>query len=293
MRLPCLAGAADYAATIFWGDGGMSSGTIVAGEAGGWEVRGAHAYATPGSKFVWVTITGGGAAIASVNTTATIANPAMHGSGVNMSGLRAHTWTDRVAHFSDDNPWASAGDYAVTIDWGDGQSSAGTVAANPGGGWDVIGTHAYAAPGTFAVATTIADGDGGAVTTASAALPRNPRYLRYPLAGKGADISVLRGRTFSGPVAVLTNPFPDYANGDLSGTIDWGDGSSSAATFIKTPAGAWAVTGTHAWATKGTYAVTVTVNDSLARTATVRTEATVLRPRSAGVASRPRKASTT
>jgi len=170
-----LAGAADYAATIDWGDGSTSSGTIVAGALGGWEVRGAHAYATPGSKAVSVTITGGGGAIASVNTTATIANPAMHGSGVNMSGLRAHTWTDRVAHFSDGNPVASAGDYAVTIDWGDGQSSAGTVAANSDGGWDVTGTHAYAVPGTFAVATTITDGDGGTVTTTSTAVPRSPR----------------------------------------------------------------------------------------------------------------------
>jgi hypothetical protein len=279
----------DYAATIDWGDGSTSAGTIVAGALGGWEVRGAHAYATPGSKFAWVTITGVGGAggMTFVNTTATIANPAMHGSGVNTSGLRAHTWTDVVAHFSDDNPMASAGDYAVTIDWGDGQSSAGTVAANSGGGWDVIGTHAYAVPGTFAVATTITDGDGGTVTTASTAVPRNPRYLRYPLGGKGADVSVLRGRTFNGPVAVLTNPFPDYANGDLSGTIDWGDGSSSAATFVRTPAGTWTVNGTHAWATKGTYGVTVTLNDSLARTATVRTEATVLRPKSAGVASAP------
>ena len=131
------------------------------------------------------------------------------------------------------------------------------------------------------------------MTTTSAAVPRNPRYLRYPLRGTGADVRVPRGRTFSGPVAALTHPFPDYATGDLSGTIDWGDGSSSAAAFVRTPAGGWAVTGTHAWAAKGTYAVTVTVNDSLARTATVRTEATVLRPKSAGVASRPRKASTT
>src|SRR5271166_4889754 len=46
----------DYSATIDWGDGTASSGTIVAGPSGGFEVFGAHTYAEEGSYIPDVTI---------------------------------------------------------------------------------------------------------------------------------------------------------------------------------------------------------------------------------------------
>jgi hypothetical protein len=54
-----------------------------------------------------------------------------------------------VAHLIDGDTTAVASDYTATIDWGDGRSSAGSVVAAAGGGFDITGTHTY---GTTAAA---------------------------------------------------------------------------------------------------------------------------------------------
>ena len=41
--------ASDYSANIVWGDGAQSTGTVTAGQNGGFVVSGTHTYATPGS----------------------------------------------------------------------------------------------------------------------------------------------------------------------------------------------------------------------------------------------------
>ncbi len=53
---------------------------------------------------------------------------------------------------------------AVTIDWGNGQSTTGVVQANAGGGYDVVGTATYAAPGDYALTVKVAAADGSAFT---------------------------------------------------------------------------------------------------------------------------------
>jgi len=54
-----------------------------------------------------------------------------------------------VGSFFDDNPLSTVGDFSVTIDWGDGASSVGIIAKQPDGRYQVTGSHAYAASGTF------------------------------------------------------------------------------------------------------------------------------------------------
>jgi streptogramin lyase len=67
-----------------------------------------------------------------------------------------------VATFTDGDASAAAGDFAVTINWGDGtppDTTTGKVAAVPGqpGAFTVNGTHTYASTGSFNIAVTIAD----------------------------------------------------------------------------------------------------------------------------------------
>jgi hypothetical protein len=59
-----------------------------------------------------------------------------------------------VATISDPNTSATASAYSATIDWGDGSSSAGTITGG-NGAFNVTGSHAYAAAGTYPVAVTI------------------------------------------------------------------------------------------------------------------------------------------
>ena len=58
--------------------------------------------------------------------------------------------------------------YSASIDWGDNQTSAGTVSMAENGTFSVSGSHTYASHGSFTVKTTIAD-TGGSTASATAA----------------------------------------------------------------------------------------------------------------------------
>jgi hypothetical protein len=60
-----------------------------------------------------------------------------------------------VGHIFDHDPTAQPGDFTATIDWGDGQSSAGTIISVPGNGFDVSGSHTWGAVGDVPIAVTV------------------------------------------------------------------------------------------------------------------------------------------
>jgi len=72
-----------------------------------------------------------------------------------------------VASFRDANQAADAAEFAATIDWGDGSSSAGSISGSGGGPFWVQGCHSYADLGLHTVTTTIAD-DAYTVTATGA-----------------------------------------------------------------------------------------------------------------------------
>src|SRR6185503_7221770 len=69
--------------------------------------------------------------------------------------------------YTDANAAAPVSDFAATINWGDGSSSAGVVTAAGGGAFVVSGTHTYAAGSSgHAITVSVAD-RGGSTTTAT------------------------------------------------------------------------------------------------------------------------------
>ncbi len=69
-------------------------------------------------------------------------------------------FTDRlIARFEDYDLGTKAIDYHVTIAWGDGTTSAGTVVQDPNNTsvYYIYGSHRYSAPGNFTVTSTILD----------------------------------------------------------------------------------------------------------------------------------------
>ncbi len=66
---------ADYTATIDWGDGATTPGTIGPAPGGGFAVTGSHTYAAIGSYQTSVAIKDAGGATATATSTATVANP--------------------------------------------------------------------------------------------------------------------------------------------------------------------------------------------------------------------------
>src|SRR5207244_290940 len=61
-----------------------------------------------------------------------------------------------------DTATVTSSSFSVSINWGDGYSSAGTVTGSST--YTVTGTHVYASNGTYTVTTTITDKWGGATT---------------------------------------------------------------------------------------------------------------------------------
>ena len=67
---------------------------------------------------------------------------------MSVAGTAGTAFSGPVAHFTDANAQATASAFTATISWGDGApATAGTIAA-AGGGFDVGGTHTYAAAGS-------------------------------------------------------------------------------------------------------------------------------------------------
>jgi hypothetical protein len=82
--------------------------------------------------------------------------------GNSFSGIAPFTVNDTLASFSDSKADTAPGEYAATIDWGDGSSgSAGTVSAS-GGSFSVSGNHMYSTAGSYTISVTISDVNGNA-----------------------------------------------------------------------------------------------------------------------------------
>ncbi len=159
-------------ATITWGDGTPPSAGTDDGNAG---IVGTHIYAEEGAyagsvSFTYkFTVRSCPTGTQTASFQATVQDAALSATGADVSGSAGRPVGGVVAHVSDANPGADAGDFSARIGWGDGTSSAGTVSAAATGGFDVTGSHTYATAGTFAVATSITDVGGSTAQATSSA----------------------------------------------------------------------------------------------------------------------------
>ena len=86
-----------------------------------------------------------------------------------------------------------ASQFSVSIDWGDGSTSAGTVTSDGQGGWLVSGSHLYAEEGSYAVGLTITDMGGGTAQAGGTAT-----LADAPLTAGGRNIAATNTFDFTG-----------------------------------------------------------------------------------------------
>lgn len=162
--------ATGFTATIDWGDGTpVTAGTIV-GSNGVFSVEGGHTYADEGNFTVTATVVRTSDATTSSDNQTVVVNDSdfLTGHGTTLIAPAGQALINAaVATFTDTDTTAPASEFVATIDWGDGTTSAGTIAGS-NGSFGVTGSHTYAAAGQDTISVTMEEpSPGSAVATAT------------------------------------------------------------------------------------------------------------------------------
>jgi hypothetical protein len=256
-----VAPSTDFIATIVWGDGGTSTGTI-SGANGQFTVAANHDYLDEGTFTARVTIaddaTGG--PTASATTTSTIAEgDQLLPIAQTFQATEGTTFSGNVATFRDSSNFNSTGDFSAIIDWGDGTTTPGSISGN-GGTFTVSGSHTYLQDGAIGVKVTFLDDAPG---TAEVTAGSTAHIASAGLTVKAASVSASEGVAFSGTVASFVDPSTIDTSTQFTATINWGDGSSSTGT-VSGSSGSFSVAGSHTFTSEGGSTVTVQVTDTIA-----------------------------
>ena len=164
--------ASQFSAYIDWGNGQHTTGQVVANGFNGsgqpqFVVTGSNTYASVGSYTIAVSIQDVGGASGQASSTATVTSPpqAPSRSGPAASGTTA-TATHGVAFKGGVASFTGlpAGSYSTTIDWGNGQTTAGTLVATSPTTFSVVGSNTYTTPGVYTLRITISLSGGGSTT---------------------------------------------------------------------------------------------------------------------------------
>jgi hypothetical protein len=171
---PDAQAASSYSATVTWGDGSSSTGSI-SFASNRYEIRSSHTYKRFGNYTITVRVVDSQGGNSSDQSATKIADAPL--TGTKFSGGRGtvnRVWGPYVmACVADANPLGVVGDISATIKWGDGSSGTLTMrnrkASDPcPSSWDfvAVGSHTYKRRGTFTYTVTFRS-VGGSTATAT------------------------------------------------------------------------------------------------------------------------------
>jgi hypothetical protein len=149
-----------------------------------------------------------------------------------------------------------AGGYTATVDWGDGKPAPATLTRTTATAktWTVAATRVLATAGGGTATVTVRRAGATVLTFTVSASVAEAKFYAVRVAQR-----VTAGSPFRGAVAVVDDLGRNLSAADLTATIGWGDGNTSAGTFRRTAAGVLEVVGEHTFAAAGKPAVSVTV----------------------------------
>jgi hypothetical protein len=266
---------ADYTATITWGDGTTTLGTIAPGTPGLFNVMGTHTF-EEGTYTVSVVIAdAGGATTTAVSTFKIPDAPLLVAPIPALTETEAQSFTAPVGAFTDANDFATLSDFSASINWGDGSPvTAGVISQQAVGTFIVTGTHTYATNSTgsppFPVTFRIRDVGGQLLFGAAGAL----------VTVLDAWLSSSAGTTIKGTegiptgtvlIGTFTDLNPAAKASDFKAILPpggWGDGkplAPVALTVMQISATAgntvFEVTGSHTYIEPGQFPITVIVSN--------------------------------
>lgn len=185
--------AANYTATIDWGDGSKSAGTVT-GSNGVFEIRGAKTYFRFGTYPVTVKITETATKLSTTATSqAVIADAPLNAVFVAPTpSLTSGLVSGQVAAFANANVGARMSDLSAIIEWGDGTMSAGTITGG-NGIYAVSGTKTYLSLGTFNVKVKVSNVGGSTAEALGTLTIAN----HAPLLSEIGAQSIVAGKTLA------------------------------------------------------------------------------------------------
>lgn len=160
-------GGSGFTASIDWGDGTTSTGTVSGPDQNGvFTVTGSHAYAeetqdvSGGAFNVTVTITDLNSTVATASDTATVSEGALSATaGQAINGQKGQALNSvTLATFTDAGPVETGNNvYQAVVNWGDGSATeVATISApDQNGVMTVTGSHTYQAKGNFTISVTV------------------------------------------------------------------------------------------------------------------------------------------
>jgi len=206
---------APHMAQVEWGDESSSSSTVYETPGvGGGTVEDSHVYADNGVYNATLTVYDQSGASETARFTVTVGNLApVVTAGQDQTAVMGSETSFDLADFDD----AGINDtHTATVNWGDGNNTAGIVSESGGSG-SVSGTHAYTSCGTYVVTVNVTDKDGAsagcvlniAVSVNIDAVPYDPTNT----------VSLKHDRTVA--VAILGSPGFDASGVDVASvTLD-------------------------------------------------------------------------
>ena len=81
--------------------------------------------------------------------------------------------------------------------------------------------------------------------------------------GSISPVSSVEGSPFSGTIATIDDTNKAELASSLSGTVAWGDGTSSTPAVVSEGAGVFGIMGNHTYAEAGSYGITLALNDGV------------------------------
>ena len=293
--------ASNFNATIDWGDEDVakvnpdtSVGTIVQGAndpttgAATFFVSGSHIYDKPGDYTFTVSVSTPGAVSTTFSATAEVSAAPLLSTPAPISGVQGEPLPEGtiVATFTDTAPVPNTAAYIAgtdaVINWGDGTGQdVGTVesqGSSPTGTVFVVyGQHTYQNVTdvfqAYQVSVTISTPDGGAAVVTDFADLTVPVLTDPPIA-----VHAQAGVAFNVPVATIHTTVVGATPANFKGTLQWGDGQTSAATLQSDGGGTFTVIGSHTYAKAGTFPVVISLTDNQGNTVSDHSTSTVTNP---------------
>lgn len=252
----------NFKPTITWGDGSTASNAVIVPNGPtAFDVVASKTYGQFGTFPVTVLVEGADNSSVFQTADAQVADAPLTPSAPTAFVADAgQVFNGPIGSFQDVNSASVPGDFSVRIDWGDGQTSIGSVSTAATGQtgslrYNVIGSHLYAAPGNYGVkATIVRTASGQRVATNATA-----NVLAQPITARGLNIDAIADSTFQGPVATFTDSNPASVPTDFNATINWGTGQPTTGTIVKTGVWTYEVRGDFTYSAPGSFPIAATI----------------------------------